>query len=101
MVKEWGKVIGFHVNYLQWDLKRSSGKWTKVENINGEYLNHFQLAEDIWLISESSDELWEALNDLNRESLNVVLQRTEIKIVTFPKNHDSINVKTRRDPEFF
>lgn len=46
----------------------------------GEYLKHFV---DIWLISESSNELKEIINDQNRESLHV----------DFKMNSNQINVK--------
>lgn len=45
-------------------------------NINGEYLNHLWLVDDILSISESLDNLQEMLNDLNREMLNVGKKNT-------------------------
>ena len=47
-------------------------KWeSEGININGEYLNHLQFADDIIIIKEKSEELQEILDDLNRESLKV------------------------------
>lgn len=47
-------------------------KWIGIGlgiNKNREYLNHLWFADDIFLLSESSDELQEILNYSNRKNL--------------------------------
>ena len=48
-------------------------------NIKREYLNYVRSADDIVLISESSDELEVMLNDFNRENIKISLKMNRSK----------------------
>ena len=57
---------------LDWDRKGI--------NINGDYLNHLRFADDIIFITNNAEELEEMLNELNKESNNIVLRINTKKI---------------------